>query len=346
MNALLVALAVAAAPPSSPTREQQQDAPTVVVVVGAQGTEAYGKQFETWAKRWRVAAEGAGARVYAVGWGRDLKFEISDFRSQSPRDREQLKSLIERECDSNKESDLWIVLIGHGTDNGRDARFNLRGPDVTAKDLKRWLAGCRRPTAIVNCTSASGAFVKTLAGPNRVVVTATKSGQEHNFARFGDYLSTAVAANGADLDKDGQTSLMEAWLLACRRTQEFYKTEGRLATEHSLLDDNGDGAAVRANDFRGLRHVKPAAGDMPADGHRAHQFHLVSNAAERNLPPEWRRRRDQLEFAVIQLRAHKEEWPADEYFTQLEALLVQLAEHYETAAPPAVAESTRLTARK
>ena len=186
------------------------------------------------------------------------------------------------------------------------------------------------PTAIANCSSASGPFLKALAGPNRVVITATKSGAESNFARFGEYLSVAVGDPTFDLDKDGQTSLFEAYLSATRRTLAFYEAEGRLATEHSLLDDNGDGLGVRADFFRGVRLVQKVAGAALVDGRLAHQFHLVRSDSERQLSLETRQLRDKFELAVTQLRDRKQDFESDDaYYAQLEVLLVELASAYE-----------------
>jgi hypothetical protein len=227
------------------------------------------------------------------------------------------------------------VLIGHGTFDGRDARFGLTGPDFTAAELRQWLSPLSRPCVVVNCTSASGPFVETLSGPGRVVVAATKNGYEHNFCRFGEFFSSALDGLEADLDKDGQASVLEAFLLASRRTEEHYQTAGRLATEHAVLDDNGDGHGVRADQFRGVRPVESGA---VADGVRANQIHLVPGAADRGLTHAQRQRRDELELAVVQLRSHKAEWPQDEYLVQLESVLTELALLYETAEPPAVAE--------
>ena len=81
-------------------------------------------------------------------------------------------------------------------------------------------------------------------------VTATRSGYQHNYARFGKFLAEALSNPKNDLDKDGQISLLESFLSASHRTTEFYKTEGRLATEHALLDDNGDGLGTPATWFR------------------------------------------------------------------------------------------------
>jgi hypothetical protein len=181
----------------------------------------------------------------------------------------------------------------------------------------------------VDCAAASGPFLKALSGPRRVVITATRSGGEENFAHFGEFLAGAVADPAADLDKDGQTSLLEAFLAAGRRTAEFYEKEGRLATEHALLDDNGDGLGTQADWFRGIRAVKKAADGAALDGLRAHQFHLVRNEAEQKLPPAVRARRDELEMAVAKLRDTKSTMSEDDYYAKLEPLLLEIARLYE-----------------
>jgi hypothetical protein len=229
---------------------------------------------------------------------------------------------------------LWIVLLGHGTYDGRLARFNLRGSDVSASDFEQLLDDIKCPTVVANCASASAPFMHKLAAPNRVVITATKSGAEQNFARFGEYLSRAIGDVSLDLDKDGQTSVFEAYLSASRQTDQFYESEGRLATEHSLLDDNGDAQGIRADWFRGIRPVKKPKAAETVDGRRAHQFHLVRSATEQSLPHDLRRRRDALELAVVQLRDRAQHFDnEDEYYGQLEQLLIQLARVYEPAAP-------------
>ena len=310
--------------PSHPVRADDIPKQSVIVVVGATGAPEYQTEFVGWAQQWRTAATRGGAGFVLVG---------TDKKSATPQasDRDRLKKLLERAAETT-DQELWLVLIGHGTFDGRTARFNLRGLDVSATDLAEWLKPLKRPVAVVNCGSASGPFVNKLSAENRVIVTAAKSGSEQNFARFGKFLSASIADVKADLDKDGQTSLLEAWLSASRKVEEFYKTEGRLATEHSLLEDNGDGRAVRADFFRGIRPVKKSADKTAIDGYRAHQFHLVRSPEEHRLPPELRRHRDELELSVIQLRDRKETIPPTEYTRQLEALLIELAKVYEQSA--------------
>jgi hypothetical protein len=223
---------------------------------------------------------------------------------------------------------LWLVLIGHGTFDGQTAKFNLRGPDLAANELADWVAPLRRPVAVVNCSAASAPFINRLAGKDRVIITATRSGNEQNFAHFGEYVSKAIDDLTADLDKDGQVSLLEAYLTACRRVEEFYDEDARLATEHALLDDNGDGLGTPAAWFRGLRATQRAKDGASLDGTRAHQFHLIASGRELTLPAELRQRRDELEIQIATLRSDKEQLGDDEYYQRLEGLMVELARIY------------------
>ena len=84
--------------------------------------------------------------------------------------------------------------------------------------------------------SASGAFLKPLSAPGRIIVTATKNGAENNYSRLGGYLSETIADPAADLDKDGQTSVLEAFLAASHHVEEFYKQAGRLLFHQAELD--------------------------------------------------------------------------------------------------------------
>ena len=299
------------------------DGPTVIVVVGAEGEPEYGRAFEAWAGRWEAAARAAGAECVQVGRG-----------GGAEEDKERLRQVLV-EAAKEEARPLWLVLIGHGTFDGREAKFNLAGPDFSDAELAQWLAPIKRPLAVVDCSSASGPFLKRLSGPNRVIVTATRSGSENNFARFGEHLSAAVFDPSADLDKDGQTSLLEAFIAASHGVQSFYKEDGRLATEHALLDDNGDGLGIPADWFQGTRATKAAKDGAPLDGARAHQWHLKLSDAERALPAEFRAQRDRLELEVEALRAKKAAMGEADYYAKLEKLLVELARLYQQQPGPA-----------
>ena len=107
-------------------------------------------------------------------------------------DRERLQTLLSKESKTATTA-LWLVFIGHGTFDGQSAKFNLRGPDVTAAMLNEWLTPFERTVAVIDCSSSSAPFINRLSHPGRIVLTATKSGYEMNFARFGEYLATAIA---------------------------------------------------------------------------------------------------------------------------------------------------------
>lgn len=303
---------------------ETRERPTVLVVVGASGTDEYNKQFRDWAQRWGQAATRGDALYVRIG--------LDDHLEQPLSDRDALLGQLNKER-QQRQAALWLVLIGHGTFDGKTAKFNLRGPDVSAAELREWLAGFERPLAVLNCSSASGPFINELSAPGRVVITATKSGYEHDFARFGDYLSAAVADAAADLDKDDQTSLLEAFLMAAARVREYYQADGRLASEHALMDDNGDRLGTPAEWFRGLRATKAAKDGAKLDGLLAGRFQLVPSTAEQSLSVEQRRRSGELELEIARLREAKKELPEDDYYDRLEKLLVELAALYDADSP-------------
>ena len=295
------------------------DKPTLFVLVGAAGEEEFGKQFTDAAAKWEKVARAAQAKLVAIGWN-----------SAETNDLVRFKAALEAEAKDGA-GEVWLLLLGHGTFDSKESKFNLRGPDLSAGELAEWLKPFKRPVAVVNCASASGPFISKLSAPGRIVVTATRSGQEVNFTRFGGHFAEAISSAEADLDKDGQTSLLEAYLMASSRVAEFYNTEGRLATEHALLDDNGDGLGTPPDWFRGVRAVKKAKEGASADGLRAHQFVLVRSDQERKLPPAVRAKRDELELAIGKLRDQKSGLPEPEYYQLLEAMLLDLARLYQSA---------------
>lgn len=323
MKSLLIVAAVtmgrlAAEPSVAPAAAPSTDQATLLVVEGAPGEPEFAAVFEEEMKTWAGVGARAGAKSIAIGV--DAPGTTSD--------HDRLQHALEAEPKEGA-GELWLVLVGHGTFDGQEAKFNLRGPDLTASELALWLRPFKRPLAIVDTSSASAPFLVKLAGPNRAVVTSTRSGFEQNFARFGRFFAAAIADPKSDLDKDGQVSLLEAFLSASRQTNEFYKTEGRLATEHALLDDNGDGLGTPAEWFRGVRATKQARDGASLDGARAAQMVLARSTAERQLPPEVRAHRDALELEVAKLRDAKAKTPEDEYYRALEKLLVELASLYD-----------------
>jgi hypothetical protein len=295
---------------------------SILFVAGAPGEPEYASNLLRQATLWSRACDQAGARFQVIGLAGPGIVDDGELLRQELADSTKLGT-----------DPFWLVLAGHGTFDGKEARFNLRGPDLTPADLAGWLEPFHRPLVIINAASASAPFLNRLAGTNRVVLTATRSGNEQNYARFGEYLAAAIADPAGDLDKDGQTSLLEAFLIASAGVAEFYKSEGRLATEHALIEDTGDGLGTPADWFRGVRAVKRPAEGAVADGARAHQIHLVPSAEELALPPEVRARRDALELAIFRLRETKAKRPEAEYYAELERLLLEFARLIERVGP-------------
>jgi hypothetical protein len=141
----------------------------------------------------------------------------------------------------------------------------------------------------------------------------------------------ALADPRADLDKDGETSLLEAFLVASKRVEAAFSEAGLLATEHALIEDNGDGLGTAAGQYQGLRPPPVPEGGAAADGRRAHQVHLLPSEPEKAMPEELRRRRDQLELEVLHLRDGRSRMTDDEYYRRVEPLLLEMARLYRKA---------------
>jgi hypothetical protein len=147
--------------------------------------------------------------------------------------------------------------------------------------------------------------------------------------RFGRFFADAVADPAADLDKDGQTSLLEAFLTASKKVEASFSEANLLATEHAILDDNGDGLGTGASFFQGLRPAKKPDTDADPDGYRAQQIVLSPSPADRALGAEARKKRDELEVKVRKLRDGRGSMSDDDYYGRLEPLLLELARIYE-----------------
>ena len=294
----------------------------LVVVVGAAGTEEYGQEFGEWAERWREVAKKSGMNFIQIG----LTASTDD-----ENDRDSLRSALESAAKSDSDRPFWLVLIGHGTFARGVAKFNLRGPDVSAADLAKWFGGMKRPIVIANCASASGPFVNRLTGPGRVIVTATRSGVEQNYARFGGFLAEAINSAQSDLDHDGEVSIHEAFLAASAGVRTFYATQDRIVTEHALIDDNGDGKGTPATMFRGVRPSKRAKDGLAVDGAKASRVTMNPSGTRLPFTPDELALREQLERKIDLLRAKAGEADPQEFDQELLPLMVQLAQIYQAA---------------
>jgi hypothetical protein len=136
---------------------------------------------------------------------------------------------------------VFVTLVGHGDYNGKEAKFNLTGPDMTPDTFKPLLAKLKaRQVVFVDTTSASGPFLGELSGAGRTIVTATRNGAETYDTLFAGYFIDALTSEAADLDKNRRISVLEAFQFASAEVARAYEREGLLVTEHAMLDDDGD----------------------------------------------------------------------------------------------------------
>lgn len=217
---------------------------------------------------------------------------------------------------------VFIMLIGHGSSDGNVSRFNVPGADMTDADFRAQLDKLsNQVVAFVNASSASGDFVKTLSGKNRVIVTATKSGFERNETLFADHFIGAYAKDGADIDKDGRVSVLEAFVFARREVQREYEGTNRLQTEHAMLDDDGDGTG----------HADPGA--RGPDGTIANKFFLQPTAGiSATVASDPRAAgllatQSKLQAQLDTLRLAKVAMKEEDYEKALEDLLTKIAEN-------------------
>ena len=302
---------------SNATAQETKQSPeqAVIVIVGAEGAEEYRKQFSAWAEIWKSSA--AHTQLTVIG--------LNDNKAES---KSQLHKAIEASTEDARLQEVWIVMIGHGTFDGKRAKFNLHGPDVQADEMKAMLEVIKQRLIVLNCTSSSSPFINALSGPNRIIVSATRNGYEYNFARFGEYLAKSIDDPAIDLDKDGQTSVLEAFCAASRGASDFYSQENRIVTEHALLDDNGDKKGTPADWFDGVRaNRRPKAG--VSDGLLANQVFLNRRGVESSLSSADRKLRDQLESQLEQIRSLKNKMDQTEYLLAIEPVMIQLAKLYE-----------------
>ncbi len=288
---------------------------SLVVVTGAAGTDDFGALFEIWSNRLADA-------------GREAGFQVSVLQNA---DEVSAKDQLQQILIGNLEADeLWVVLIGHGTFDGKLAKFNLVGDDITAAELRGWLEKRDATTVVVNCAACSGPFVERLAGRNRVVISATKSGYESSFAYFGEYFTQSLTGSDYDLDKDQQTSLLESVVAASGQTAEYYKSDSRLATEHAIIEDNGDGKGTPAEWFRGVRVTRAAKDGAAPDGTQANRVFFSRNKNLASWPLEALQERNRLENEIESLRAQKSQFTEEQYYQQLQKTMLELAKLYKS----------------
>jgi hypothetical protein len=208
-----------------------------------------------WAQaRYALIVSGAtGGPEYAAqysGWCRDLTRILVENDGFDPAaltvaTAVNIRRVLDRLGRTMTRDDLLLlVLIGHGTFDGVDARFNLVGPDLDASEWRDLLRPLRGRLVFVNTTGASFPFLERLAARGRIVITATDSAAQRFDTVFPGYFVSALADDGSDLDKNARISIWEAFAAASAAVRRHYQQRGQLSTEQALLDDNGDGVGA------------------------------------------------------------------------------------------------------
>jgi hypothetical protein len=290
----------------------------LLVVVGLAGDPEHGKTFHKWGTTLAQASERLGVAPERLAYLVDAPLE-GDQRVTGRSTRDEITKAVESFAKQAGPDDIiFITLIGHGNFDGRAAKFNLPGPDLAAAEFSALLK--KLPTkqlVFVNTTSSSGPFIEELSGPGRTIVTATRNGAEQFATLFGGYFVDALTSDVADADKNKRISVLEAFVYAKAEVERAYKREGLLATEHALLDDNGDKEGS----------ADPAA--LAADGKVASVISL-GLADDTALPADPKLRalhleRRDMERRVEALRLLKDSMEPARYTKELESLVTAIA---------------------
>jgi hypothetical protein len=290
----------------------------LLIVVGLAGDPEHGKTFQAWGTKLAEASVRLGIPPERLVYLADQPAEgASNVSGRAT--REEIGKAIEKIAAEAAPEDLvFITLIGHGTFNNGRALFNLPGPDMGPADFNALLK--KLPTkqvVFVNAASASGPFVAELSGPGRTIVTATRNGAENFATLFGGHFVDALTSEAADADKNKRISVLEAFNFAKAETARAYEREGFLATEHALLDDDGNKEGSQAPEMAG------------PDGKVAAVLSL-GVAGDDGLPAEPKLRalhleRRDLERRIEALRLLKDNMEPARYASELEKLATAIA---------------------
>jgi hypothetical protein len=316
----MVALILAASSADAPAllRAQSAEGSTyAVVITGLGGDPDYEKIIDGWGKDLHAALEKSGVGKDRLFWLAAKKQEGVHAVSQADQITGLLGTLAQR---MTADDAFQLYLIGHGSFDDFDYKFNIPGPDLTAgqfADLLNALKPGRQ--LVVSMTSASGAALESWRKPGRVVITSTSAGQERNFSVFARYFVAALQETAADTDKNDAVSALEAFRYGTQELTRYYESQKRLATEHPMIEDKGDGEGVReatAENGQGL-----LAGATVVRRFAATQATLDTPEAR-----QLRARKRQVEESIERLKYQKASMQTETYLTQLERLLVDLAQ--------------------
>ena len=311
VQALAVLLLVLAAPAAAQTTH-------VAIVVGLAGDPEHAELFQRWAATLVDASVKMGVTPDHLVYLAE-KPEADPPRIGGKSTKEEVVKAFDKMAQAGADDVVFVFLIGHGTFDGKVAKFNLPGPDMTPEDFEPLLKRLKsQHVVLVNTSSASGPFVEALAAPGRTIVAATRNGAERFATLFGGYFVDALVGIEADTDKNGRTSVLEAFNFAKREVGVAYEREGIMLTEHPILSDNGDKAGTQTPTADGKQ------------GRVASVITMGAASAAEPLPADPKLRalyveRRDLERRIEGLKLLKDSMDAAKYASELERLATELA---------------------
>jgi hypothetical protein len=284
-----------------------------VVISGASGGPPYSEKYESWRTKFVKALQDR------LGYRDDRVFVFAEHESRGvvAATRANVQHLFaELRTRLSGDDQLFVLLIGHGTIDGDEAKFNLVGPDLGAADWAALLKPISARTVFVNAASGSFPFLHALAARGRIVITANDSVAQQFETVFPQFFVDAFTDAAADGDKDGRVSTWEAFVYTSARVRQWYMQQGQLATERALLDDTGSGvgrdsqAPGKDGTFAKVTTLQPEV-PLSASGDPAMAALL--------------KRRSELERQLAELQSKKDFMLPDQYTAAVEKVLVELA---------------------
>ena len=282
----------------------------LLVITGAPGDDEHAQNFHKWAAAIVEAAKDKGGLTDATitYLGDKPELDPSHIKARSTRANVE-KAFADLAAKAQPADEVVVILIGHGSFDGKIGAFNLAGPDLTTDDYARLLGALKSQRIVfVNTASSSGAFLQPLAGPGRTIITSTKTGGERNEPVFAQFLAEAFKDPSADTDRNGRVSMAEAFEYAKSKAAATYTKAGTILTEHATLDDSREGR------FAATLYLE-------SERARADKTAKVANPELRALLEQ----QQALQTQIDGLKLKKDVMPPAEYDQQMEKLLTELA---------------------
>lgn len=282
----------------------------LLVITGAPGDDEHAQNFHKWATTIiQAAKEKGGLSDGTITYlGDKPELDAAHIKARSTRENVE-KAFADIAAKAQPADEVIVILIGHGSFDGKIGAFNLPGPDLTTDDYARLLGPVKAQRIVfVNTSSSSGAFLQPLAGPGRTIITSTKTGGERNEPVFAEFFAAAFNDPSADTDRNGRVSMVEAFEYAKSKAVATYTKAGTILTEHATLDDSREGK------FAATLYLE-------SDKSRADKTAKVANPELRGLLEQ----QQALQTQIDGLKLKKDTMPAPEYDQQMEKLLTELA---------------------